>query len=74
MQVTFTRWSLDLKDRTTVAVNPDRVDCLELFAPATFTPHLGDMPAATQITMQGKQAFLVQGSVEEVAALLNDAS
>ena len=66
MKVLFTRWCLDLAGRTLIAVEPKRVDCLEY-----FHPEGGGMPAGTKIIMQGKQAYIVVGTVEEVTAKLN---
>jgi len=71
MQVLFTRWCLNAEDRTPVAVNPKRVDCLEHFSPAFRAATGEDFPAATKIVMQGKQEYVVQGDVREVQDALN---
>jgi hypothetical protein len=69
--VPFTRWCLDEKGRTPVAVDPSRVDCVEFFCDEMKTPHSGDFPAAAKIIMKGKQEYVVQGSVADVVFQLN---
>ena len=72
MKILFTRWNLDPAGRTPVAIEPKRVDCLELFSPACTHAATGEaFPPATQIIMQGKQEYIVQGSVESVTDRLN---
>lgn len=72
MKILFTRWSLDPASRTPVAVEPKRVDCVELFSPAMTHSATGEAyPPATKIIMQGKQEYIVQGSVEDVTERLN---
>lgn len=73
MLVKFTRWCMNPADRTEITVNPKRVDCTEYYSPpyqATDTREA--FPACTKIIMVGKQEYLVQGSVDEVQAKLND--
>jgi hypothetical protein len=69
----FTKWCLDPKGRTPVAVNPKRVDCvqfeMEAF-PGIESSDKEPYPAASRIIMQGKQEYLVMGTVEDVAAML----
>lgn len=73
MQVLFTRWSLTPESRTSVTVNPKRVDNVRYFNDA-FVAATGEaFPAASVITMQGKQEYIVQGTVEAVSAALNEA-
>jgi hypothetical protein len=72
MQVTFRRWCVTKEHRTMVAVNPKRVDCVEAFGPAFIRADTGKtVPPAVRIVMQGKQEFIVVGTVEQVAAALN---
>lgn len=74
MKVLFTRWCLDQAGRTSVSVEPARVDCVEEFGPAFV--HVATQeafPAAAKIIMRGKQTYLVQGTVEEVTNALNNA-
>lgn len=84
MQIPFCRWCLDPKGRTPLSVNPARVDCVEHYSdgvgsnPAEITGELDyphwerdSIPAASRIIMQGKQVYLVQGSVKEIVAYLN---
>ena len=72
MKVMFTRWCLDEKGRTPVSVEPARVDCVEEFSPAfTHAATSEKFPAASKVIMQGKQEYLVQGSVAEVTAKIN---
>jgi hypothetical protein len=72
MKVLFTRWCVDPKGRTPVAVEPKRVDCVEFFSEAFFHGATGErFEAAAKIIMQGKQEYLVEGSVEAVTASLN---
>ena len=71
MKVLFTRWSMQASDRTPVAVNPARVDCVEWFGDAFHAATGEDYPAAAKIIMQGKQEYVVQGTVAAVTALLN---
>ena|SRR5262249_35016600 len=67
----FQRWCLDPSGRTPVAVNPDRVDCLEEYGPAFRAATGEDFPAATRIVMKGKQEYIVQGTVAETTAALS---
>ena len=73
MQVTFTRWCMEAKGRTPVSVNPARVDCVEHFSDAYPPRWEGEdpFPACTKIIMQGKQEYMVQGTVPEVTDKLN---
>lgn len=83
MQIPFCRWSLDPKGRTPLSVNPARVDCVEHYSDGVDAranptgsldfPHWerDSIPAASRIIMQGKQVYLVQGSVKEIVAYLN---
>jgi hypothetical protein len=80
MKIMFKRWSLDPKGRTTVAVESKRVDCVEHLGDAYGGERVAmwwqddrhdQVPAASKIIMQGKQEYLVQGTVEEVTDLLN---
>jgi hypothetical protein len=84
MQVMFTRWTTGPEGRTPIAVNPKRVDCVEFVShpqpvrAAIWTGEAGlgfdatiQAPACTNIIMQGKQSYWVQGTVEEVTAALN---
>lgn len=71
-QIIFTRWCVQPEGRTPVAVNPERVDCVEWYGDA-FKGMAGfgeDYPAATKIIMRGKQEYIVQGSVAEVTDML----
>lgn len=71
MKVSFTRWCLDPKGRTTVTVESKRVDCVEHFGEAFHAAATSEyFPACSKIIMQGKQEYLVQGSVEAVTRCL----
>jgi hypothetical protein len=70
MLVQFTRWCIGADGRTPVAVNPTRVDCVGHFTDAFASPS-GEFPAGTKIIMKGKQEYIVQGSLHEVAEKLN---
>jgi len=86
-KVTFTRWILNHEQRRPISVEPSRVDVVEHFDDARGTkghpsvmlwwnedvnnPVHDTIPAASRIVMQGKQEYLVQGTVEEVTAALN---
>ena len=74
MKVSFVRWCVDGNGRTPVAVEPSRVDCIEWFGDFHRSSHpdvIEDQLAATKIIMQGKQEYIVQGTVEEVTNALN---
>jgi len=74
MKVQFVKWCMTAKDRTPIAVEPSRVDFIELFSEAFNHGGTGEaFPPATKITMRGKQEFIVQGDVVEVARALNHA-
>lgn len=71
-KVQFTRWSLNAESRTPVSIEAARVDCVEFFSdPHTRSATGEQFPAATRIIMQGKQEYLVQGTVAEVTKQLN---
>ena len=79
--VEFTRWMIDPKGRTPVAVQPARVDCVEHFSDAYGEAHQREywwgeptdkpIPACAKIIMQGKQEYLVQGTAAEIKEALN---
>lgn len=72
MQVIFTRWCLDPKGRTSVSVDPTRVECTEHYVDAF--DHSGTdekFPAATNIIMRNSEEYTVQGSLDEVVRRLN---
>jgi len=72
MKVQFVKWCMTAKDRTPVAVNPSRVDCIEHFSDAFNHGGTDEaFPAATKIIMQGKQEYIVQGAVADVVRALN---
>jgi hypothetical protein len=71
MKIQFVRWCMNPDGCTAVAVEASRVDCIEHFSPAFTTPAGEDYAAATKIVMRGKQEYIVQGTVEEVANTLN---
>jgi hypothetical protein len=80
MKVMFTKWVIDEKGRRPVAVEPSRVDVVEHYSDSYGEPHQREywwgeptdkpIPAAARIIMQGKQEYLVQGTVAEVLAAL----
>jgi hypothetical protein len=86
-KVKFTRWSVSRDKRNSVAVDPSRVDVVEHFQDAVtdnekyqiqIAVWWGEdghdhIPAASRIIMQGRQEYLVNGTVEEVTAALNGA-
>lgn len=74
MLIQFTRWMLDAKGRTPVAINPERVDVIEHYGDAFKTTWGEEYPAAARIIMKGKQEYIVQGSVEEVNEKLHPTS
>lgn len=72
MKVLFTRWNLDEAGRTPVAVESKRVDCVEFFNQAFLHAGTGEQfPASAKIIMQGKQEYIVQGTVDAVTAALS---
>ncbi len=72
MKVLFTRWCLDPKGRTDVAVEPSRVDAVEFFSQGFTHPVDKEYyPHATKLIMRGKQEYIVQGSVDYVTDVLN---
>jgi hypothetical protein len=72
MKVQFVKWCMTAKDRTPIAVEPSRVDCIEWFSDAFNHGGTGEtFPPATKIIMQGKQEFIVQGDVVAVTRALN---
>jgi hypothetical protein len=84
-KVQFTRWSVNREHRNALSIEPSRVDVVEHYQDAVTDVekykvqiavwwgedgHDG-IPAASKIIMQGKQEFIVHGTVEEVTAALN---
>jgi hypothetical protein len=72
MQILFTRWSLDPASRTSISVDPTRVDATEEFGQAFTTAWGEDHPASTKIIMKNKQEYVVQGAVADVVSRLNN--
>jgi len=75
MKVMFHKWCVDATGRFPVAVEPKRVDSVVWYSDAFKHAATGEnFPAASNIIMQGKQEYLVQGTVAEITDALNAAT
>jgi hypothetical protein len=71
-QITFTRWCMDPAGRTSISVDPTRVESTEFFIDAYQHPNGEKLPAATKITMRNRQEYIVQGASADIVSLLNN--
>ena len=88
-KITFMKWIVAKEQRRPISVEPSRVDVIEHYQDATAAADADKykmqiamwwgedghdhIPAATKIIMQGKQEYIVQGTVEDVTKAINGA-